>query len=104
MSTPRQFLVCDNELHAEVVDQLIMESLRDAYGTKGNTWSGVYSDGDNFGVIWASPASGLWGAPFSSENPDGDMALIILDETVNSEGIGSWSQVVPESIVADDQI
>lgn len=59
----RTFLVCENEGHAEVVDEVIAARLRDTDGTVCNGWSGVYSDGTRYGVLWASPVSELFGVP-----------------------------------------
>lgn len=59
------FLECDSAEHADVVDQFIMELLRERDGAQGSRWSGVWTDGVSYGVLWASPASELFGDPES---------------------------------------
>lgn len=57
----RTFLVCDDELHAELVDALVFARLQDVDGTFGSEWSGVWTDGQRFGIVWAAPVSQLFG-------------------------------------------
>ena len=98
MSRTRCFLICEDDLHAEAVDQLIMEALRDRDLAQGNTWSGVFTNGEVFGVLWASPASGLFGSPITEENPEGDPDLVIVEEVITGEGeaaASDWSAVPP---------
>ena len=80
------FLLCDSPEHAEVVDQLIMERLRDVDGNKGAQWSGVYTDGTRYGVLWASPASELFG------NPEEDPSLQLATEVI-TDGVSDWGQL-----------
>jgi hypothetical protein len=83
MSTPRQYLLCDNETHADVVDQFIADRLRDIDGSRCSAWSGVYTDGERFGVVWGSPASELFGAPGE------DQSVVIAEDS------GDWARYVP---------
>ena len=54
-------LICESLAHAELVDALITEAVRDSDGTKCTRWSGCYTDGTRFGVLWGEPASSLFG-------------------------------------------
>jgi hypothetical protein len=91
MSPPRQFLLCDDEIHAAVVDQFIAEKLRIDEGSLCSSWSGVWTDGVRFGVVWANPASALFGASES------DPAIVIADEVL-TDGESDWSLMVePEN-------
>lgn len=85
----RTFLVCQDELHGELVDQLIAEKLRDEQGTICSGWSGVWTDGVRHGVLWGSPVSDLFGVP------DIDPSLVLVEETEDAP----WSMVEP---VADE--
>jgi hypothetical protein len=96
MSTPQQFLLCLDELHAEVVDAWIMESLRDRDNSRASRWSGVYTDGTRYGVLWAAPASDLFGDPFDPATGQGDPALVIATEVLAADGLSDWAEVVPE--------
>lgn len=82
----RTFLVCADELHAEVVDALVFSRLRDVDGTCGSEWSGVWTDGTRYGIVWAAPVSELFGQP--EDFPD-----LVLVEDVDDE----WTLVVPEA-------
>jgi len=64
----RTFLLCASELHAETIDGLVFARLQDLEGTCGSTWSGVYSDGERFGILWGEPVSALLGTP--DEDPE----------------------------------
>ena len=57
------YLICESAAHAELVDGLIFARLQDVDNAHGAGWSGVYTDGVRFGVLWASPASDLFGEP-----------------------------------------
>ena len=92
MSTPRTYVLVDSPEHGETVDSLIAARLRDEEGTHCNRWSGVYTDGERFGVLWGSPATDIFGHPPSAENPDGDPALVLVEESAP----GEWSEVLPE--------
>lgn len=70
----KQYLECDSPEHAEIVDRFIMESLRDRYGTQGSEWSGVWTDGMSYGVLWAAPATQLFGTP------EDDPSVIVIDD------------------------
>lgn len=100
MSRPQQFLLCADELHAEVVDAWIMESLRDKDGSRAARWSGVYTDGTRCGVVWAAPASDLFGVPLDAVTGDGDPAIVVAEETFTADAEGKmvsdWREVVPE--------
>ena len=88
MSTPRQFLLCLDETHADVVDQFIAARLRDVDGSKCSSWSGVWTDGERFGVVWAAPASDLFGTP------EEDPSIVIADEVI-TDGVSDWEEYVP---------
>lgn len=83
MSRPKQFLLCDDAFHAELVDEFIMEFLRERDGAIGSSWSGVYTDGERFGVVWAAPGSDVFGTPeeqaelvIVQEDPDDPWSLV----------------------------
>lgn len=84
MSSPQTFLLCDSIEHAEVVDTFIMESLRERDGAQGSSWSGVWTDGVSFGVLWADPASNLFG------DPEEDPSLILIEDIADE-----WSLMEP---------
>ena len=63
MSASRTFLVCDSAEHAEFVDQLVFARLQDEEGAFGANWSGVWTDGTRYGILWAAPVSVLFGQP-----------------------------------------
>lgn len=90
----RQFLLCDDELHAEVVDTVIMSRLVESDGNRGTRWSGVYTNGTQYGVLWANPASALFGVPITDDPVDGDPSVVLATE---SEA-GEWTEVVPEPV------
>lgn len=82
----RTFLVCQDELHAELVDQLVFARLQDEEGAFGACWSGVYTDGTRYGILWAAPVSSLFGVPE-------DFPELVLVEDAAEE----WTLVVPEA-------
>lgn len=92
MSNVRQFLVCQDYEHANLCDQLVLARLETEFGIRANAWSEVYSDGERFGIYWGAPVSDLFGLPPSPENPDGDPALVIVEDAE-----GAWEVVRPEA-------
>ena len=94
MIVPRQFLLCDDELHAEVVDGTIMSELAELDGNKGSRWSGVYTNGTQYGVLWANPASALFGVPITDDPENGDPSVVIATEVESTP----WTEVVPEPV------
>lgn len=88
MSSPNSYLICLDELHAEFVDELVMERLRDLDGNKDSQWSGVFTDGTRYGILWAAPVSELFGDLVA----DGET---IAEEVVDAEGVSDWQLVVP---------
>ena len=90
----KQYLECDSPEHAEAVDQFIMESLRDRYGTQGSEWSGVWTDGMSYGVLWAAPATQLFGTP------EDDPSVIVIDDEAEE-----WTRLeVPDPEVPDPEV
>lgn len=89
MSALNQYLVCVDELHAEFVDALVMERLREIDGNRGSQWSGVFTDGTRFGILWAAPVSDLFGDLIE----DGET---VAEEVVDEAGNSNWTLVVPE--------
>ena len=85
MSGLRTFLVCDSELHAEVVDQLVFAKLQDE-GAAGGFWSGIWTDGTRFGILWEDPVSDLFGLP-------ADFPELVLVEDVNE----AWTIAMPDT-------
>lgn len=81
----RQFLVTDTPEHSEMLDQFIMEHLRETDGSTGSSWSGVYTDGTQYGVLWAAPASALFG------DPKDDPSVVVIEETEDLP----WIRFVP---------
>jgi hypothetical protein len=95
--TNRSFLLCESPEHAEVVDHLIAERLREVDGSKCSQWSGTYSDGERYGVLWASPASELFGLPYDPITGEGDESIVIAEEVFDEEsGESDWSSFVVE--------
>jgi hypothetical protein len=101
----KTFLICNSENHAEVVDALILSRLADVDGNRGSCWSGVWAKRgfrkDTYGVLWANPASSLFGEPITDENPDGDPLLTLATETIDAEGESDWSLVLPPEPVEE---
>ncbi len=81
----RTFLVCDSVEHADLVDQLVFARIQEEEGAKGNGWSGIYTDGTRFGIMWASPVSDLFGQP--EDFPE----LELVEESADAQ----WEQWVP---------
>ncbi len=84
-----KYLICEDALHAKVVDELVMCSLRDANGSKGSQWSGVLTDGEQFAVLWDEPVVALFG------QPEDDPAMVIVD----GEG---WEPYTPQPVEGED--
>ena len=90
MSALRHILVCDSLAHAQLVDALAMDFLRDM-GYIGAEWSGILvlpgDPADTYGILWESPIVGLYGP---AEDPDtGEQLLPVVEEviTLDAEGI-----------------
>jgi hypothetical protein len=83
----RSFLVADSENHAEILDQLVFLALQENGPTGGGGWSGVWTDGERFGILWEAPVSDLFGVPE-------DFPELVLVEDVNEE----WTFAMPEPI------
>jgi hypothetical protein len=78
-------LICDNELHAEVVDSLIASYIRDKDGNPCGAWSGIYTDGDRCGILWDSVCAEVLGDPEAEGLP--------LVEAAD----GEWTVMLPEA-------
>lgn len=74
----RTFLLAADENHAEVLDAIVFAKLQDEQGAQGVGWSGVWTDGQRFGILWEAPVSDLFGLP--EDFPD-----LVLVEDVNEE-------------------
>lgn len=59
----RTILLCVDDVHAEVVDGFVWEAVKEKDGANGSGWSGVWTDGKRYGIIWASPVSDIFGVP-----------------------------------------
>lgn len=84
----RQFLICDSPDHAAAVDLFIFEHLREQDGARGGSWSGVFEADGVYGVLWAAPASSLFGDPAT------DPSLVIADEVI-TDGVSNWRPFIP---------
>lgn len=82
----RTILLCQDENHAALVDQLVFARLQDEEQAVGNGWSGVLTDGERFGILWAAPVSTLFGVP--EDFPE----LVLVEDAA-----GEWVAFVPES-------
>jgi hypothetical protein len=80
----KTFLVASDELHAELLDGLVFARLQDEDHAFGSQWSGVWTDGTRYGILWASPVSDLFGVPE-------DFPELSLAEDANDE----WTLVQP---------
>ena len=87
----QQFLVCDSYEHADLVDHIVMAKLRDEDGSNGSSWSGVFTDGSRYGILWAAPVSSLFGAL------EEDASMEVVDEVYSEDGTSDWNLVVLES-------
>lgn len=85
----QQYVICEDADHAAAVDAIIFAELQANEGAFGNQWSGVYTDGTRYGVLWGAPASDLFGFPPSPEHPDGDPSLVLVDADA------TWAPYVP---------
>jgi hypothetical protein len=99
MST-RQFLLCDSYEHAHLCDQLVLSRLETEFGIRANAWSEVYSDGERWGIYWGAPVSDIFGYPPSVEHPEGDPAVVIVDE----DPAAPWEVVRPEPEAPDEGV
>jgi hypothetical protein len=93
----RAFLLCTDETHADLVDQFVAERLRDVDGSKCSQWSGIYTDGERFGVLWANPASALFGTP------EDDPSVQLATEVIDTEGVSDWEAYVPQEPEYQDE-
>lgn len=91
MSQLKTFLLADSAEHAAVLDKLVLAALNDQ-GVYGGAWSEVWTDGQRFGIFWGSPVSGIFGYPPSEEHPEGDPAMVLVEEDPENP----WYVVVPE--------
>lgn len=83
----RKYLICLDEVHAGVVDQFIAAWLHDIDGSQCSSWSGVFTDGTRYAVLWDTPASNLFGLPEDCPElklaSSGDWTLVVAE---NEEG------------------
>lgn len=98
------YLLCDSPEHADVVDQFIMERLRDIDGSKGSQWSGVYTNGTSFGVLWAAPASSLFGVPIAEDPENGDPSVVVEEEAIDENGLSNWHPYIPPAPEVEETI
>jgi len=92
MSFSRQFLVCVDEGHAAVCDQLCLEFLNDHQSA---CWSGIYERSDGaIGVAWKAPLSGLLGPVIDEDT--GETLLPVVEEVKTAEGVSDWALMVEE--------
>lgn len=107
-----QFLLCEDADHAAAVDQMIMDRLRERDGARGSSWSGVFVDygtPTHYAVLWAAPASELFGQPFNAETQEGDPAIIVIDgEMIQRDASGAfvsgnWERYVPPAPTEESQ-
>lgn len=85
----RQYLICTDADHAAAVDLVVMDYLREVDNARGSSWSGVYTDGDRYAILWGEPVAAVFG------DPADDPALVIVDDTLDAEGKSIWSIYVP---------
>lgn len=69
-----KILICGTLDQALARDVQICASLRSEDGNKGSRWSGAYTDGSRFGIIWASEVAAVVG------DPDQDSSIIVVDD------------------------
>jgi hypothetical protein len=103
----RTFMTCELFEQAEDLDHYVCDSLRERDGNMGSCWSGVWTNGEVYGIVWAAPASGLFGQPVSEDNPGGDPLVKLATETFTDgpDGpVSNWSLVVPEVVVDPEAI
>lgn len=81
----KTFLVASDELHAELLDGLVFARLQEEELAQGANWSGVWTDGTRYGILWAAPVSSLFGVPE-------DFPELELVEDADD----SWTLVQPE--------
>lgn len=78
-------LICDSELHAEVVDALVAGYIRDKDGNPCGAWSGIYTDGDRCGILWDGICSEVLGDPDTLplvEAADGEWSVMLPEEAL----------------------
>jgi hypothetical protein len=91
-ATGRTYLVCNDYNHADFVDHLVMARLIDVEQATGSSWSGVWTDGTRYGILWAAPVSTLFGQP--EDFPE----LVLVDEDSDAP----WTLVVPQAEPQED--
>lgn len=84
MSALKTFLLCDSPEDGIAVDGLIMEYLREVDGSKASQWSGVYTDGTRFGVLWQAPANIVFGS--TEDHPE-----LLFAEEIITDGVSNWT-------------
>lgn len=95
MKPLKTFLLCDDEVHADFIDKFIMDELREIDGAHGTSWSGIYTDGERYGVLWEAPASSLFGLSITDDPENGDPSVVLATEEIDEEGLSNWEQYIP---------
>jgi hypothetical protein len=80
-----KILVCDDYDHALAVDWAILDWQKDAMGARGGNWSGVFTNGTQFGVVWDDCLGEFVGA-----EPG-----LPLNATIVDDVDGEWTLVPP---------
>lgn len=86
----KQILVCDDEYHADFLDKMVLALLADADNSLASAWSGVLTNGTQYGILWAEPVSSLL------QQEAGDLPVI---EDVDDE----WAALPPPEPSGADQ-
>jgi hypothetical protein len=77
-----QYLILPTYAEAAALDQQVMQHLRATQNANGSSWSGVFSDGTQFAILWDEPVAAVTGG--TESNP----ALVITSE-------GEWVPYTP---------
>lgn len=102
MKSSRSFLLADSAEHADFLDHFIMDELRAKDGANGSSWSGVFTDGIRYGILWDTPASSLFGQPVTPDNPNGDPSVVVVSEILTESPDGLTSDWYPLPPVAPE--
>jgi hypothetical protein len=83
----RAFLLATDELQAEMLDQVVFDVQQENGPTGGGGWSGVWTDGTRYGILWGAPVAEAFGSP--EDNPE----LVVVEDT---DGVWTMAVVTPD--------
>lgn len=88
-----KILVCGTLSQALARDAEVCESLRAEDGNLGSRWSGAYTDGSRFGIVWAPEVAAVVG------NSEQDSSIVVVDDID-----GRFKEVPPPGPQSDNSL